>query len=493
MLKKMKPTGVVGPDKVPSFLLKDCAIVFSSPLTKLFNLCLKTNTFPVIWKTSKIIPVFKKNDRNNIENYRPVTIISNFSKCLEMALYGALAFQVGGRISPNQHGFIRGRSTTTNLLSITQFIADSIDTKSQVDVVYTDFSKAFDRLDHGILLYHLDRIGFSANLLMLFESYLKNRLLRVEYCGQDSVELCATSGVPQGSILGPLLFNIFINGVTDIIDLSVLLYADDMKIFSRIDSPHDCERLQRCVDRLVAWCSYNNLPLNVEKCKVMSYTLKSETQNYNYSIGDTMIGRVSVFKDLGVTFDSKLSFVQHISEVVQSSFRALGFIVRNTRDFSNSNTLKLLYYAFVRSKLEYASIVWSPFYAAHINALEQVQRRFLKYLSLKTDGVYPQIGCCHSSLLQKHSLDSLEVRRTNSELKLLYKLLHNEIDSPDVLSQINFLVPRSSRYSFTFYVASSRTNVSKYSPLKRMQDAYNLYQCNFDIFSCSLVSVVSSV
>ena len=437
-LKRMKQKGTVGPDKIPSFLLHDCAILFASPLAKLFNLCLKTCCFPTVWKVSKITPVYKKGSRECIENYRPVSILCNFAKCFEILLHEVIVFQVKNKISCYQHGFVKGRSTTSNLFCITQFIAEALDEKCHVDVIYTDFSKAFDRLDHSILLNQLNIAGLSKKLLLFFKSYLHNRKQFVECCGQSSVEIEASSGVPQGSILGPLLFNLFINNILDGVGARGLLYADDMKVFSRIRTIGDCQALQASLDNIFEWCRNNNLPLNPDKCRVVSYTLKSDLISFDYNIGNTVLGRESNFHDLGIIFDNKLSFAQHISEITQSASRALGFVIRNSRDFINVDTLKLLYFAFVRSKLEYGSVTWSPFYQVHINRLERLQRRFLKFLSFRIDGVYPAIGISHDNLLSRHSFSSLQDRRAVLDLKFLHNVINFKVDCVDILNQMDF-------------------------------------------------------
>lgn len=173
-LKLVKPKLTTGPDGIPAFLLKDCALLFAFPLSVIFSLSLQTATFPNIWKQAKICPVYKKDDKAAVENYRPITILCNFSKLFESVLYNILFSHVKSQICFNQHGFLAGRSTVTNLACITQFIAEALDEGGQVDVIYTDFSKAFDTLDHGILLQKLFNFGLTFTHIYLTGNLLSN-------------------------------------------------------------------------------------------------------------------------------------------------------------------------------------------------------------------------------------------------------------------------------------------------------------------------------
>lgn len=486
-LKQIKPKMTTGPDAVPAFIVRDCAYVLAAPLQILFNLCLSTCTFPNIWKYSKVCPIYKKGDKYDIMNFRPISLLCNFSKAFEFLLHNSIHHHVSSIISPYQHGFMKGRSTTTNLVVITQFIAKSIDMQAQTDVVYTDFSKAFDRLDHNILLKKLTLFGLSPALVMLFVSYLSRRKQYVVFGGFKSVEYLATSGVPQGSVLGPLLFNIFINDILTDLNVNCLLYADDLKIFEMVRSSEDCERIQRNLDKISNWCVLNKLPLNPQKCNVMSYTLKISTLDFNYTLEDTTLERPNTFRDLGVIFDKKLSFNNHIESIVCEACRSYGFIARNSREFRDINTVKMLYNSFVRSKLEYAAIVWYPQYDVHIGSLEGVQRRLLKLLCFKSDKVYPPIGIPQNELLEKHSMVSLLRRREYHSQILLSKIINNKIDCQDIVAQLNFHVPRiSSRDNVTFYLPTARTNILQHSPIYIMCNNCNLVGSRLDIFSCSL-------
>lgn len=372
-------------------------------------------------------------------------------------------------LSQHQHGFIKGRSTVTNLFCITQFIADSIDKGLQTDVIYTDFSRAFDRLDHTILIMKLRAHGFSNDMLNFFASYLSDRMQYVECSGHQSVETLATSGVPQGSNLGPLLFDIFVDDIVNDLDVNCLIYADDLKIYCHITCIDDCITLQNNLNKINEWCYINKLPLNALKCNVMTYSNKVNVNKFDYTLDDIVLKRPETFQDLGVTFDQKLSFNHHIDNIITCCFKALGFIVRNTTDFSNTSTLKLLFFTFVRSRLEYASIIWCPHYNIHVQNVERVQRRLLKFCCYKEDGVYPPIGLPNSDLLDRFSLDSLQMRREKSQIIYLYKLLNNMVDCPQILSMLNFHVPRPSvREKPTFHLDTPRTNVKKFSLLYGM-------------------------
>ena len=224
----------------------------------------------------------------------------------------------------------------------------------------------------------------------------------------------------------------------------------------------------------------------------MSYTTKQHTILYKlqYCLGNRLLARPETFCDLGVIFDKKLSFSNQIAHLTAKSYKSLGFVIRNTGNFQNITTLKLLYISLVRSHSEYASIIWCPSYLVHIESLEKTQRRFLKYLNYKIDGAYPPVGYPQAELLARYSMHSLEDRRTKAYLIFLHKLLHNNIDCQHILSMLNFHVPRlSSRLNDTFYLPVARTNIKKHSPMHNMCNVYNNLRGSVDIFSCSLASL----
>ena len=283
-IRQMKNCNSVGDDEIPYFIVHDCADILASPLTSIFNRSITLCEFPSMWKRARVVPVHKSGDKATIKNYRPISILPVFSKIFERLIFDRLFSQISQYVSPLQHGFVPRRSTTTNLMIKTEFIANALDQQGQVDVVYTDFRKAFDTIDIDVTLNKLRNIGMNENVINLMNSYLKGRTHYVFYKGCRSIPYEPTSGVPQGSNLGPLLFLIFINDLPIGMRTNLLMFADDVKLFTKVTNVNDCLELQRDVDRLSNWCKNNLLELNIEKCKVVTYTRKVIYPRFVYRI-----------------------------------------------------------------------------------------------------------------------------------------------------------------------------------------------------------------
>lgn len=447
----------------------------AKPLTTLINLSIKTSTFPVLWQRARIVPIFKKGDKSCVDNYRPIAVLSNFAKVYESVIYSCIYSNIKSQISDYQHGFIRSKSTVTNLVSISQFISCELDKRGQVDVIYTDFSSAFDTVNHQTLLLKLSAFGCSPSLFTLLHSYLTGRSSYVYYNGYKSYEFIPLSGVPQGSNLGPLLFVAYINDLLVSLSCPVLAYADDLKIYLSIKSYSDVLQLQCNLDLISEWSSHSGVHLNKNKCCYVSYTRRASIFPSTYWIGDHSLNRLQQFRDLGVIFDSRLTFSPHISNLTMLASRSLGFIIRCSRYFNDAYLLKSLFFSFVMSKLEYASPVWCPYYIHLEICIEKVQRRFLKYMSFKIDGVYPTRGVDYSELLNRHNVSSLSQRREIQGAHFVWKLVNGFIIDSSLLACLNFHIPRlNSRFVSTFTLPAPRTNLLRGSPIARMCRSANL-------------------
>ncbi|CAH2105767.1 unnamed protein product [Euphydryas editha] len=246
---------------------------------------------PDMWKRAYITPVHKKGCRSEVSNYRPISKLCIIAKVFEKLIYRQTYSALCHSISLSQHGFIKGRSTVSNLILLGDYITDAMDDGYQVDVIYTDYSKAFDRIPHDILLNKLEMIGIHGDLLRWFASYVDNRCQAVVINNYISSWVVVPSGVPQGSLLGPLLFIIFVNDIEKCLKTSKLLcFADDMKIFARIRTYADAILLQEDLNLLQSYCIKNNLDLNPEKCTIMSFSRRVNTISYEYSLLTPRVG-----------------------------------------------------------------------------------------------------------------------------------------------------------------------------------------------------------
>lgn len=492
-IQQLKPTMTAGPDSIPSFLVRDCATVLKKPLTAIFNLILKQSIFPKIWKESRIIPVFKSGNRDEVTNYRPITLINNFSKVFEIVLHSQMYSHVANYLAPQQHGFIKGRSTATNLFLKTQFLSECLDKCSQVDCIYMDFSKAFDRLNHRLLLSKMDEFGFSESMITLFASYFSNRYQYVYYNGHSSDKFAQVSGVPQGSVMGPLLFKIFINDVIQEVDIKCLLYADDLKMFHEIKSLDDCLSLQLNINRVYNWSINNHLPLNRDKCFIKTYSRKVFSILFDYVLNGFVLHRPEFIRDLGITFDSKLNFIEHIRQISESAYRCLGFVIRNSSYFLHVSTTRSLYFVYVRSRLEYCSVVWSPIYKVHVTALERTQRRALKYMAYKIDGVYPCRSISNDILNDRFQVQSLVERRKYAYVIFLYKIVNYKIKCQELVEMLNIRIPRKNlRQKTIFEQKFPRTNILKSAPFYQMLECYKDFEKKVDVFYCKLSDIKKS-
>jgi hypothetical protein len=486
-LKKLNTNKGMGPDNIPPLLLKRCAHSLAYPLKIIFEKSLTTGIFPNQWKRARIIPVFKKGNADNVSNYRPIAILSSIAKVFESIVCDVLTNHSKPLIRAEQHGFQEKKSVVTNLIIFLTPIMKGVDSKHQIDAIYTDFASAFDRVDHHLLIKKLhSQYGVCGRVLNWLASYLKNREQTVSIQGYESNEYTALSGVPQGSHLGPILFLLFVNDIVDSIHhCQCSLFADDMKISRRIDSIEDSYLMQSDLDRIGHWCYENKMALNASKCQHICFTKKRKVIDTKYVIDDVRIATMPQVRDLGIILDSKLSFVPHFDYIINKAAKILGFVKRNTKDFRCKETKILLFKTMVRSILEFGSVIWNPYYTLHSQRIESLQRSFTRHLAFNSVKVSNR--STYEERLRLFKMNTLCERRRMLDLVFLHNIVRGSLVFSDILDGIQLNVPvLNARRKFKpyFKVPRCRTNLGLQSPITRLITTYNDYHklYNLDIF-----------
>ena len=359
-------------------MLKSTSSSIASPLCHIFNLSISSGLVPLDWKFSSVVPIPKSSPTSSSpSNYRPISLLSLVSKLLEKHIQSLLYdFCISNNlISPFQFGFLPYRSTISALLYSTHTIFSLLESYSSVCGAFLDLRKAFDSVPHLPLLNLLASSNLPPPFLNWLHSYLLNRTQRVVVNGSSSSSLLVSSGVPQGSILGPLLFLIYVNGLTNLHFshlTHIILYADDILIFKPISSPADMSSFQSDLDLISSWLSSHFLQINSSKSKYIFFSHKSFSRS--------PIEHVSSFFYLGIILSSSLSWSPHISSVCLKSRKILGLLFRHFSPHSSPSTLIKLYLSLVRPILEYGSIIWDPSSPTVSQSLDSVHTLLLKLL-----------------------------------------------------------------------------------------------------------------
>lgn len=488
----MKPKTIPGADGIPAFFLKNCAKSLCYPLYCIFNQSLSQGIFLSEWKISYLVPIHKSGPKNKIENYRGISKLSAIPKLFENLVKNKLEFITREHISDRQHGFVSGRSTITNLALFSNYVLNSFESKNQVDAIYTDFSKAFDSVDHSTLIHKLKLYGLHSTLLDWLSSYLMGRSQKVIINNTFSRSIQCSSGVPQGSHLGPLLFNIFINDITTVIKYSqYLLYADDLKLFLKINCLHDCKLLQDDLNHVSEWCKLNCLKLNIKKCNAISFYRSYIHISFDYTIDSNVLSCVENIKDLGVILDKNYSFKSHMDYVIGRANSTVGFIKRNCVDFSDPYALLCLYISLVRSILEYADVIWNPGFKTCSDRLEKVQRRFTRFIFYKMK--WTSIPDYKARCLFL-GIKSLESRRKIHGIMLVRDILCYHVRCPSLLLIVPIYVPsRALRGRKFLFESFHRTSYGINEPICRSIRQFNEV-CQFielsnsrDLFKANLL------
>ena len=382
-VKSLDVNSSMGIDGVHPRLLSRCASSLSAPLSLIFNSSLREGMLPLEWLSSSIAPIYKKGARTDPLNYRPVAITSVPCKVLEKAILNHLRpyLEENHVISDHQFGFRGGHSTTDQLILCYNEITAEVDRRGMIDLIFFDYSKAFDKVCHSILIQKLHEIGLSRQLLLWIEQFLISRRMQTRVLGATSEWYQVTSGVPQGSVLGPVLFLIYVNHVVHRLSCGYKIFADDIKLYlsSVPDAPSvGSGALQQDIDVLVATSASWGLVMNIDKCVCLRFGPRSlgdcSTGCSPYSVGGERIKFSRTHSDLGVKVDRNLKFHDHI-RVIAGACNGITTNLFTSTVCREPNFLLSIYKTYVRPKLEYGSQIWNLSYLGDLRSLERVQRR----------------------------------------------------------------------------------------------------------------------
>ena len=374
-----------GPDGFPAILLKMCKDQLSYPLELIFKESLRTGEIPSILKSAFVFPLHKGGMRSVPANYRPVSLTSHLVKTLERVIKKHLVryLEFNGKINNNQHGFRSGRSCLTQLLEQYDKILSILEEGKNADAVYLDFSKAFDKVDKGILLRKLKAAGVTGKLGKWIQSFLSQRTQQVIVNSTKSSSSRVTSGVPQGSVLGPLLFLILINDIDKDISANISLFADDTRIFSEISSEECVENLQSNLEKLYKWESDNNMKFNGGKFELIRFgqntELKENTVYFTPNQEDIIEEKESL-RDLGVIISNAMTFSNHVDKVCSKVSQKAGWILRTFRS-RKTFLLKPLFKSLLQPHIDYCSQLYFPSTQKDMQRIENLQKNFLNRIT----------------------------------------------------------------------------------------------------------------
>ena len=331
LLSKLNPHKAAGPDELKPRVLKELADCIAPILTIIFNKSLDSGEVPTDWKTARVSPIYKKGDRHKAENYRPISLTCICCKLLEHVVTSNImkhadTFNI---MYPLQHGFRQRRSCETQLIEFIEDVTTNLSSGKQTDTLIMDFSKAFDKVSHSLLLHKLHHYGIRGKTNRWIKSFLSERTQSVVVDGESSPSVDVQSGVPQGSVIGPCLFLFYINDMPLGIESTVRLFADDTIAYLTITSKADHNTLQQDLDKLAQWEVTWKMVFHPDKCQVLTISRKNVTSYYQYTLHGHVLEHVTSAKYLGINITSDLRWGEHIAKVCNKANRTIGFLRRN--------------------------------------------------------------------------------------------------------------------------------------------------------------------
>ena len=456
IMKKLRTNSAAGPDKFPPVLFKNTRDSLALPLSVLFRNYIDLHELPNEWKFAIITPKFKPGSPSTPSNYRPIALTCTCCEILESVISDQLITFLNNHslITKAQHGFLKRHSTTTNLMESLNSWTITLANHKSVTIAYVDFLRAFDSISPNKLLHKLEAYGISGNLLLWIKAFLSHRTQAVRVGSSISSTCSIISGVPQGSVLGPVFFNIFINDIVDLFDpttCTAKLFADDLKLFTVISDQNSFSNFQSNLDSLHSWSIMWQIGISNSKSFIFNL---GPSQHQLFSIGNSTLNSPTIVKDLGIIVDTELKFNNHIFDIVKKANQRAILIHRS---FLSKNTTNLLlaYTINVRPLLEYATPVWNPSQLGLINTIESVQRKFTKQLPGLSNFTYYE-------RLQVLQLQTLEHRWLQYDLQTCFNIVHgiNCLESHDFFTMSSNSKARG--YPLRITVPIAKSNISKH-------------------------------
>ena len=411
-----------GPDGIPTEMIKGAKTAFAAMLSNILRCSLESGEIPSILKLAYVTPVHKGDSRSVPENFRPVSLTSHIIKTLERVIRKSLVSHLerNGFMDENQHGSREKRSTLSQLLQHHDEILKALEQGENVDSIYTDFAKAFDKVDHGILLHKLKRMRITGKIGRWIQEFLKNRHQIVLVEKTKSGMSLIISGIPQGSVLGPILFLIYISDIGEDLLASTLVYVDDTKVKKGVKSESDVENLQCELNKLDSWAKNNNMEFNKKKFQVLRYganeDLKNETSYFSGNF-EEIIERYETIRDLGVELSDDGAFDDHLEKVCKKARQKSGWLFRT---FYSRKTLFLrqMFKSLVQPHLDYCSQLWSPMEGPQMEKMEKVLKDFTKRI--------PELqGLNYWQRLEKIKMSSEQRRMEIYKIIYIWKIMND--------------------------------------------------------------------
>ncbi|CAH1248772.1 Hypp8402 [Branchiostoma lanceolatum] len=471
LLDNLNPHKACGPDHVHACVLKELSTTLSPFLQAIFQKSLDTGCVPEAWKEANIAPVYKKGNRLDPANYRPISLTCICSKIMEHIIASSMMthFDSNNILYDLQHGFRNSRSCESKLLSLTDDLAHNREKGIQTDLIIMDFAKAFDKVPHLRLIHKLQFFGITGKTLVWIQNFLQGRSQTVVLDGECSDSVPVTSGVPQGTVLGPILFLAYINDLPQhAAHAKVRLFADDCILQMSVKEKADCEKLQSDINEICSWEKKWLMAFNPSKCEVMSVPASRIPIIFPYTLHDHPLAKVSCTKYLGLHISSNLTWGKHVEATTSKANRTLGMLRRCLR-ISSTAAKERAYMALVRPVLEYGCCVWDPHTREQVRSVEMVQRRAARYVSndyRRTSSV--------TAMLRNLGWQTLELRRKIARQVTLYKIIHGTVYVPHT----TMIAPvarcsRRTNHSQTLQAIACRNNYYRLSFFPRTIKEWN--------------------